>query len=198
MKVNKLFKNDGQKFVYSILFIIIICAFIYLGTVNFKSGTTDGEKFSMEFSSVESDNVFVYSTPAEIVEKIEGDAIVLFGSSKNEFTEQYANIINEVAKESNVGKILYYDFISDRTNNNGNYELIVEALKPYLLTDDLGNTEIYAPTFLVIKDGNVLYINEDVNFVVGDITPEMYWTDLVTGTFKETLKTVFSDFFGEE
>lgn len=205
MNLNKIFKSKKQKIVYLILFSVMLIAFVYLGTVNFKELETDAEKFSNEFSSVSEDNVFVYSTASEVLDYIEnGDAIILFGSNLNDFTENYAYIINEIAKEGikqedsefYISKILYYDFIEDRTNNNGNYELIVEQLNSYLLTDDLGNTEIYAPTLVIIKDGEVLYINEDINFVSGNITPDEYWTDLTTGIFEETLRTVFKDFIG--
>lgn len=198
MKKNSLFKNQKQKVVYLTLFIVMIIAFIYLGTVNFDDGISDAEKFSKEFETIDDDNVFVYSTPAEILEKIEDDALVLFGSSSNDFTEEYASMINEVAKEYGITKILYYDFFSDRSNNNGNYELLVNELKAYLLTDDAGNTELYAPTFLVVEDGTVIYINEDVNFVNGDITPEEYWTELEVGLFQETLKAVFESFIGAD
>lgn len=204
-----LFKSKKQKIVYLILFIIMIVLFIYLGTVNFSDNLTDAQMFSEEFPAVDEDNVFVYATATEVIDSLSGYSIVLFGSSKNDFTEDYANIINEVAKEGitytddegneyvyEISQIYYYDFFSDRENNNGNYELLVEELKPYLLTDDTGNIELYAPTLLVIKDGFVLYIDEDLNFISGDVSSEDYWTNLQTGTFKETLKAVFTDFLG--
>lgn len=198
MKIESLFKSKKQKVVYIILFAVMLFIYIYLGTVNFDSDVTDAEKFAKEFPSVSTNNVYLYTTPKEILEYLEDDALVLFGSSTNDFTEDYAKMINDVAKECGITKIVYYDFLKDRSNNNGNYELLVEELKPYLLTDDAGKTEIYAPTFLVVKNKEVLYINGDVNFVKGDISPNEYWTDLKVGVFKETLKAVFKDFVGEE
>lgn len=197
MKLESIFRSKKHKVIAFTLFFVMLAAFIWLGMLNFNDDLTDAEKFSSEFPLVSSDNVFVYSTASEVLSKLSGDAIILFGSAENDFTESYASIINEIAKECGIVKVLYYDFFSDRTNNNGNYELIVEELTPYLLTDDTGNTELYAPTFLVIKDGFVQYIGEDLNFVSGDITPEDYWSDLQVGTFEATLYAVFNDFIGE-
>lgn len=199
-----LFKSKKQKIYSIVAFVIMLGLFIYLGTRSFGSDETDAVRFSNEFPSVSEDNVFVYATASEVLDAIDGYTIVLFGSSANEFTEEYANLINEVASSTvsdsgvSITTVLYYDFISDRTNNNGNYELIVKTLEPYLLTDDLKNTEIYAPTILIVSDGFVEYIDTDVNFVNGSISSSEYWTDYNKDAFKETLAAAFLNFIGEE
>lgn len=183
---------------YISLFIMLIIGFIYLGTKNYEVKITDAEIFTSEFPSVDNKNVFVYSTSKEVLENInKKDCVILFGSVENSFTEKYADMINSLALENKIKEVLYYDFLDDRDHNNGNYELIVEKLKPYLLTNDRGNNELYAPTLLVMKDSEVMYINQDVNFVYGNVTPEKYWTDYNVGAFNNTIDTVFKDYLGE-
>ncbi|MFI3260407.1 MAG: hypothetical protein R3Y13_01675 [bacterium] len=193
-----LFRSKKHKMFSIAALVIMIGAFIYLGAVNFDDNISDAEKISKEFSSIGDDNVFVYTDAKEIISLLDGYTIVLFGSSKNEYTEDYARIVNEAAKEFGIKKVLYYDFFSDRSNNNGNYELLLEELNPYLVKNDMGNAELYAPTLLVVKDGFVEYINQELNFTVGGTSSEEYWTNLREGLFKTTLLEVFKSFVGED
>lgn len=194
MQINKMFESTQHKIIAGVLFILMLGGFIYLGNKNFDDGITDALKFSAEFDLVDEDNVFVYSNAKEVLKYLDKDSIILFGSSDNEFTNQYAALINEAANNSSIGTILYYDFFDDRNNNNGNYELIVEKLKPYLIKDDRGQIELYAPTFLVVQDGSVAYIHEDSVFVKGDLSPDEYWNTLKKGEFVTTLGVVFENF----
>ena len=196
MEIGNYFKSKKQKYICIFLFVFMITCFIVLGNMNFKNDTKDNIKFSEEFKEVPEDNVFVYKNALEILDYLEDDAIILFGSKLNDFTGTYASILNESAKEYGIKKILYYDFFADRVNNNGNYELIVEKIKPYLYTTDDGRIDINAPMFLVIKDGEVLYSNTENNFILGNVSPEEYWNKFNTDLFKETIKTVFEEFIG--
>lgn len=198
-KSKSLFKSDKQKKIYVVWLCVMIISFIYLGTIDFNEYVTDGEKFASEFTSLSEDNVYVYAIATEALSVVKSDdAIILFGSSLNSFTEDFAYIINDVAKEYGIDEIIYYDFFDDRTHNNGNYELIVNELSPYLLTDDLGKTELYAPTLVVISDNTVIYVNQEVNFVNGSVSSEDYWSDFNEGSFRQTLENVFTQYKGGE
>lgn len=205
MELNKIFKNKKQMVAYIICFVTIIFAFIYIGSIDFNPDIDDNIRFSIEFSSIDEDNVYVYASANDVLDVIGDDAIILFGSCSNAFTEDFASIINEVAQNSNIGesdinvsKILYYDFISDRSNNDSDYEILVNELSPYLLTDDTGDIELYAPTLMIIKDGVVIYLNEDLNFTNGNITSEEYWTVYNINEFKAELLAAFTEFIGED
>ena len=60
VKNEKLFKNKWQMIIYCILFIILIGAFIYLGTLDYDESLPDNEQFAEDFSLVSEDNVFKY------------------------------------------------------------------------------------------------------------------------------------------
>ena len=59
-----------QKVFYTISFIFLFAAFIYLGTKNFNAPIrklTDQESFTQEFG-ITSDNLYVYKTAKEVLE----------------------------------------------------------------------------------------------------------------------------------
>ena len=171
IKNEKLFKNKWQMLIYCLLFIALIGAFIYLGTLDYDDTLPDNEEFANNFSLVPEDNVFVYANATDALMIANGTkGIVLFGTT-NEWVNYYANIVNKVAKEMGIDKIYYYDFVENRQDNNGTYEAIVEKLSNYVTYNDYGTAEIYAPTLLVVSNDKVLLFDTETSFVEGNISP---------------------------
>lgn len=199
IKNKHLFKNKWQMVIYLVLFGVLIYLFIYLGTLDYGDELPDNERFASEFSMVSEDNVFTYVN-ATAVRAIAGgdDGIVLFGTSNNEWVNYYAYIVNKVAMEVGIEEIYYYDFVSNRTDNNGTYEDILIKLSNYCLYDDTGNADIYAPTLLIVSDGEVLLFDTDTNFVSGSITPSTYYNSYTVGLKEAQLKAAFLEYLGEE
>ena len=199
-KDKSLFKNKVQMIIYLIIFCILIWAFIYLGTRNYKNEiNNDKERFDMDFSLVDKDNVFVYAKNLDVRSAIQsGNTIVFFGNNKSEWVNYYASILNEAAKNVGIKKILYYDFFDDRDTKNGTYEKIVEILKDYVKTNDLGVKNIYAPTLVVIKNNNILYFDDETSFVDGDTTPNYYWTVNNKELKQGELENIFIKYLGSD
>ncbi len=194
VKNEKLFKNKWQMVLYCILFITLIGAFIYLGTLDYEDALPDNEQFAQDFSLVSEDNVFkyVYATDALMIAN-GTKGIVLFGT-QNEWVNYYANIVNKVAKEVGIDTIYYYDFVSNRQDNNGTYETIVERLSDYVTYNDYGVAEIYAPSLLVVSGDEVLLFDTETSFVRGDITPSEYWNSFNESAKMQELKNVFTKY----
>ncbi|MDE5538970.1 MAG: hypothetical protein K2J20_00605, partial [Bacilli bacterium] len=112
-----------KKAVQMILFAVIICAFIFIGTKDFSQKTkVDNERFDQEYKNVSKDNVFVYANANEVLTKLKsGTGVIFMGYPANIWSGPYANLLNEVAKEMGVSEILYYDFKENRDNQNGTY-----------------------------------------------------------------------------
>lgn len=196
IKNKQIFKSRTQMIVYIILFCLLIWAFIYLGSVDFSESVPDSERFAEEFSLVGKDNVFEYATAVDARIVASGkDGIVLFGTN-NEWVDYYANIINRVAKRVGVEKIYYYDFIKNRMDNNGTYEDIVEKLGNYVTYNDLGKAEIYAPSLLVVRGGNIIYFDNATSFTQGKTSPSVYWNSFRVGEKEQELMEVFSTYLG--
>ena len=194
VKNEKLFKNKWQMIIYCILFIILIGAFIYLGTLDYDESLPDNEQFAEDFSLVSEDNVFKYVNATDALMVANGTkGIVLFGTQK-EWLNYYAHIVNKVAKEVGIDTIYYYDFVSNRQDNNGTYEAIVESLSDYVTYNDYGTPEIYAPSLLVVSGDEVLLFDTETSFVRGDIAPSEYWNSFNESAKMQELRNVFTKY----
>lgn len=192
MKMNKKIKRIFQ----GILFVLIIGAFIYIGTRDFSNEVEiDNEKFDSEYKNVDKDNVFVYATATEVYSKLKnGTAIIFMGFPNNEWSGYYANILNQAAKESGISEILYYNFLEDRTNKNATYQSIVLKLSNYMTTKDDGTKDLYAPTLIIIKNGKIITYDNETAFNIGNIKPTEYWNEYRTGIKLNNFKTMFNEY----
>ena len=194
VKNEKLFKKKWQMIIYCILFINLIGPFIYLGTLDYDESLPDNEQFAEDFSLVSEDNVFKYVNATDALMVANGTkGIVLFGT-QNEWVNYYANIVNKVAKEVGIDTIYYYDFVSNRQDNNGTYEAIVESLSDYVTYNDYGTPEIYAPSLLVVSGDEVLLFDTETSFVRGDIAPSEYWNSFNESAKMQELRNVFTKY----
>lgn len=195
----KFFKNKTQMVIYIIIFFILILAFIFLGTRSYKTSVnTDNEQFDKEFTLVDKDNVFHYVNNTETRTLInQGNAIIFFGSNTSNWVNHYAKLLNNAAKKANVERINYYDYFKDRQNKNGTYENIVNKLSYYLKTNDEGVQNIYAPTVVIIKNGNILYYDDETSFTSNNIDPDKYWTMEKEQEKEQEFLQAFKDYLGE-
>lgn len=193
------FENKIQMIIYISIFLVLLFAFIFLGTRNYKNASTnDNLQFDQEFSLVDKDNVFNYVKSTDVRTMLnKGNGIIFFGFNTSVWVNNYAKILNETAKESGILKISYYDFYKDRKEKNGTYETIVSKLSYYLKTNDEGIQNINAPTLLVIKDGNIIYFDDETAITEHNITPADFWTDDKINEKKAELKQVFLQFLGD-
>lgn len=182
--------------IYIIIFVIFIALFIYFGTLeNTTKKTSDSDKFKNEYKEVNEDNVFVYLNAAETLDYIKKDNIlILFGMKNNSFVGNYANILNEVAKNVGIEKIYYYDLTEDRKIKNGTYQSIVNFLKDYAVSLDDGSKNIYAPSLLVKNDGIITYFDDEDAIVHGETNANDYFDNYRTNLKKITLKSVLEDY----
>lgn len=192
--------SKKQKYIYLIVFIILLGCFIIIGKKEYTiESTMKNKTFDEEYSEVSKDNVFKYAYSSQVYSKIKsGNCIVLFGFKENEFIGKYANIINEIAKEKNIKEILYYDFKNDRDNQNATYESIVNYLIDYLYKDDEGNIKLTSPSLLIIKNNKILYYDDETSYVPAYTTSKSYWNEYNINNKKSQLNYIFDLYLEEE
>ncbi len=185
-----------KRIIQGLLFVLIIIAFIFIGTRDYsKDIKVDNDRFDEEYPNVNKDNVFVYNSASEIYTFLKnGTGLIFMGYPNNKWTGYYASILNDVAKELGISKINYYDFYEDRQNKNATYESIVLKLKDYLTTLDDETQNIYAPTFIIIKNGAIIYFDAETSITTGNIKPDAYWTELKINTKKDELRNVILNY----
>lgn len=191
IKNKKFFKSPLQMIVYSILFCAIIFAFIYISKMDFSTKKDAKTELVEIFDKLDKDNVFVYGNAVTVRNLVEnGNGIVLFGAN-NEWVNYYISLVNKAAKEVGIKEIYYYDFIKNKVDNNGTYESIVNKLEEYVIRNDRGFTNIYAPTLLVMKNGKVLLFDDETSFMRAHENPSNYWNGFKKMNKIEIIKEVF-------
>jgi len=168
-----------KKIISGIIFVILIICFIVLGTKEYKSDKpTDPELFSSEYQSIDENNIFKYTNSSKVLQKLKKcSGIIFFGFKEDVWAGYYANVLNDAAMELGIEEIYYYDFYEDRKNRNGTYESIVELLKEYLIVLDDGTKNLYSPSIVIVKDGEIVAFNDDTAIMRGKDNPEEYWSE---------------------
>ncbi len=189
-----------QKVFYVISFIFLFAAFIYLGTKNYNAPIrklSDQESFTQEYG-ITSDNIYVYKTSQEVLELLNtGSGIIFFAFSENEWSHVYADLLNEVGKSYGIDEIWYYNFYKDRNNDNYYYNNIVRILNAYVPVTDTGEKDLYAPSFVIVREGEIIGYDDETSIVSGDVTVDDYWTMEKQQKKKVELGVLFQKYLSE-
>lgn len=177
MNLEKKKNNFLKKSLYTICFLCLIAAFVFLGTREYTvKEISDNELFAKEYRTVGNDNNFQVLTSYETLNLLERETGLLFlGYSSNEWSATIAELLDQVSKETNYS-ISYYNFLADRDKKHDNYQGIVRELDGYLLRDDMNRVEIHAPTIVAVIRGEVIFYDDETSFVNHKETPKSYWT----------------------
>lgn len=183
--------------------IILVCTILVIGLcgyaiINHKDEKlSDAEKFKLEYESlngvendysesgymevsIPSENPINYKTGKEILEVMEGDALIYFGFSACPWCRNAVPVLIETAIEENIKTVYYVDILNIRdtykfsgsikpelvSEGTPAYYDIVEKLNDYLdkyyVQDENGNMydtgvkRLLAPTVVAIKSGEVV------------------------------------------
>ena len=189
-----------QKVFYVISFIFLFAAFIYLGTKNYNAPIrklSDQESFTQEYG-ITSDNIYVYKTSQEVLELLNtGSGIIFFAFPENEWSHVYADLLNKVGKSYGIDEIWYYNFYKDRNNDNYYYNNIVRILNAYVPVTDTGEKDLYAPSFVIVREGEIIGYDDETSIVSGDVTVDDYWTMEKQQKKKVELGVLFQKYLSE-
>ena len=191
MKNKKLVKN----IISLLLFIIMLYLFITLGQKDYSNNIVDNIKFANEYKDISKDNVFVYTKEPAILDILNGKSGIIFmGFSGNIWSHYYADYLNEIVKKHEIEKIYYYDFHLSRNLNTNSYLKIVEKLADYLYSNDSGMMDLNAPTIIIVKEGKIIYYDDEVCRIKGHITPQEYFTDYKRNLFMANIENALSEY----
>ncbi len=178
-------------YAFFLIFVVggVACYLLFVddGVPNVDETTKDNYKFSVEYTRVPMDNVFVYKTEEEIINFLEtGTGIVYLGFPECPWCQSYVVYLNEVVKDSGIEKIYYLNVKDIRTNNTENYQKIVSLLSDILPNDENGNKKVYVPQVVFVKKGNVVAGDNETS-MISDGTPLEYWTSENIANLKQKL-----------
>lgn len=184
-----------KKIISFFIFVIMICLFICLGTKNYNEEIADNLKFANEYKNVGKNNVFSYAKGHEVLDILnKKSGIIFMGFPDNLWSGYYAELLNEIVMANDLKKIYYYNFKADREIKNNTYLAIVEKLKDYLYITDTNINNLYAPSIIIVKDGKVIYYDDEISRIRGNVSPEEYFTDYKRNLFMANISNALSDF----
>ena len=186
-----LLKNKKDLIINILLLIIILLSLVFTFKYSYVK-ESDNVKFSKEYNEISSNNKFIYKNIEEIIDTINNKTgIVFLGYPECIWCQKYVTYVNEVINSENVNEIYYLNIKYDRSNNTKSYNKLLALLNNYL-EDDNGTKQLYVPNLIVVKDGSIIYNNNDTSSIDENITPDDYWTTEKIDSFKNELKEAFN------
>ena len=190
-----------KKLLKFIIFVLLIIAFIYFGTRNYK--VNNSKKVSEKNASsilLNGNYVFDEINHSKLLNKLstKNDCIVYVCVDGNKLCTKYGLLIDEVAKTFDIKSIYYYDIKEDREKNNGTYQKIISKLSNYVLTDDLGKQNLYSPTLIFIKNGVVYSFDDSLSINHGKLDENKIWDEQLIEAKTRYLQEVMGGFTANE
>ncbi len=180
-----------------IIIMAIVGAYLIYNHFNKDENINNNNKnFNEEYSLVDKDNVYRYINIDEVLDTFNKSGIIFMGFKENIWSNYYAKYLNEVAKENNIKEILYYDIKKDRQTNNIKYKKLINLLEKYLMMNDEGNLYISVPYLVIIKDGKIMYTDNETSIINGNTTPSLYWNQNNIDNFKDKINNYIVEFKG--
>ena len=184
-------KNNYLLYAFFLIFVVGGVAFYLLfvddGVPNVDETKKDNYKFSVEYTKVPMDNVFVYKSETEIIDILEnGSGIIYLGFPECPWCQSYVVYLNEVARDNGIENIYYLNIKEMRANNTENYQKIVALIDSLLSVDENGNKRIYVPQVVFVKKGEIIAGDNETS-MISDGTPSEYWTSENIANLKQKL-----------
>lgn len=177
--------------IISLLLILISIGVVYNYFIKEKP---DNIKFYNEYNEVGKNNVFVYKSIEEIINILEnGTGVIYLGFPECPWCQSYVKYINDVAKETGIKEIYYFNILDDRKTNSEEYQKIVTLLNEVLLEDENGNKRIFVPDVTIVNKGKIIGHDNETSVIEGYESPKEYWTDEKVDALKIKLKKSFSE-----
>ena len=187
-------KKMTRNFIYLVLFAFLIWCFVYLGKKDFSSTITDAERFSKEYTIIDTDNPFIYVNSNQVLNILNNETgIILVGFSSNAWMQEYVRELYPILKENNITKVYYYDVIEDRTKKTKNFRQIEDLLSKYLKITDMGAEYLFTPALIFVKDGKIINYDDETSLVSFDMRPDTYWNEDAITNFHNKINTYLSE-----
>lgn len=182
---------------FGIVLLVVCCimaAFLIAGGACYIiKQSSDPIRFSKEYSLVDGDNVFVYTTEDNAVKILEdGTGIVFLGYPECPWCQYYAKLLNDMAKEYGIDKIYYLNTYDGWKNNSEGYQKLTEILSSNLQFDNVGKRHLYVPDSAFVINGEIIGNDwETSKDTLGLTKPEDYWTEERVAAWKEKVTPLF-------
>ena len=172
-----------------ILIAVVGAILIYNHFDNIKTEDENYNKFASEYTLLDNTNIYNSVSIDEVLNTLSnGTGIIFLCTPESVWCQRYALYLNDAMKESNVTEIKYLNIKDYRELNTTKYQKLVDLLENYVYKDDIGNTKIYMPDLTIVKNGNIIFHNNDTSLVASDADIDDYYTDEKINELKNKFK----------
>ncbi len=188
-------KGIARKAIYAIVFIAMIASFIYLG--NKYAGNSEIKVLDITdfYKDINKENFEVIKGGKFISLFKKGKHIIVIGNSKSEYSQKYMQEINSIVEELALEDVYYYDIINDKAQANSNYYELIELLDGYLITTDISENNLLAPSLYIIDKGKVKYYNIETSAMKNTDKVSDYWTEEKEIEFKTEISNAINKYY---
>ena len=185
-----------RRILYIVLFAALIAGFVYLGE-KYK-GNSEVKVYTIEdyYPGIDS-KIFEVINGAKLINVLrdKGNHLILIGSSKSVYSQQYIKEIKSIVEEIGIDKVIYYDSYSDKSQKNSNYYEIRNLLEGYLTETDGSKRNLLSPSFYIIKNGEIKYYNTETSAMKNTDNPEKYWTEEKEIEFSSEISSAINKYY---
>lgn len=179
-----------------------ICALLCLilagcGNLGAQPSST-ADLFMSAYTELE-ENLVYKEGDHEAVEKMlaHGTGVVYFSFPECPWCQKYTPLLQDIAKEAGM-EVLYYNIYQDKSNDKAWYDEIagmIEEKNPEISRyDNDGNTVIFMPLVLFVKEGEIIgYDDETCDLDSDEVSADTYWTKERQSALEERLLPLFSE-----
>ena len=188
-------KGIIRKIIYALVFIAMIASFIYLG--NKYAGNSEIKVLDITdfYKDIKKENFEVIKGGKFISLFKKGKHIIVIGNSKSKYSQKYIQEINSIVEELELQDIYYYDIINDKAQANSNYYELIELLDGYLITTDISENNLLAPSLYIIDKGKVKYYNIETSAMKNTDKVNDYWTEEKEIEFKTEISDAIHKYY---
>lgn len=188
-------KGIIRKIIYALVFIAMITSFIYLGNKYAGNSAIKTLDITDFYKDIKKENFKVIKGGKFISLFKEGKHIIVIGNSNSKYSQKYIREINGIVEELKLKNVYYYDIINDKAQANSNYYELVELLDGYLITTDMSENNLLAPSLYIIDKGNVKYYNIETTAMKNTDKVNDYWTIEKETEFKSEITDAINKYY---
>lgn len=188
-------KGIIRKIIYALVFIAMISSFIYLG--NKYAGNSEIKVLDITdfYKDIKKENFEVIKGGKFISLFKKGKHIIVIGNSKSKYSQKYIQEINSIVEELELQDVYYYDIINDKAQSNSNYYELIELLDGYLITTDISENNLLAPSLYIIDKGKVKYYNIETSAMKNTDKVNDHWTEEKEIEFKTEISDAIHKYY---
>jgi len=153
-----------------------------ISTVSDEAPISSLYNLADEYPDLDQDNIFVVANAEDTFKFLENGTGVLFlGYKECPACQAYVPMLDKIAKEHKISKIVYYDVRTSRLDDNESYQKLLSMLDErgeFTEYNEDGEKRIFVPFVATLDHGKILFSDNETSHLNPEETPiSEYWEE---------------------